>query len=164
MRKELLSFLIACAVALAVFTAYHAFTRGQTGGAAFAAIGSGFDESIKGQKYSRSEKRALSRSISYNPEHILKMTGQDIRAALHEPGLIRREAPTIIWQYRSEACVLDIYFSTPQQDAGLATVVHYELRGRGQDGAEAGKTCVKDIIDAQNGPQMVDVSAFYKSP
>lgn len=164
MRKDLLSFLIACGVAIAVFAAFQAFNRSGDG-AAHAAIDSSGDEVQNNQKYSRAGRKDMRRSISYNPDLLLNLTGQDIRAVLQEPSLIRREEPTVIWQFRSEACVLDLYFTTTHKDAADAKVVYYEVRGREQNGDEkTGNACMKDIVDEHNNPRMVDVSTFYKSP
>ena len=61
------------------------------------------------------------------------------REAMGAPSLIRHEPPAEVWQYRSEACVLDIYFydSTRNPRADYA-----ELRDRGNDDSLDTSTCL----------------------
>ena len=162
MRKKLLSLLMACVVSLTVLGLHHALKTDHEG-TAFASI----DRNVeKGHEYSRAEQKNLRRSISYHPENLLKMNGRDVRGVLSEPGLVRKDSPTIVWQYRSESCVLDLYFSTMEKDADLSPVIHYEMRARekGVDDEAISAVCVREIVQAHNGPRMVGAGSFYKSP
>jgi hypothetical protein len=157
MRNNFIGLLATLAVCVTLLGAGHVL-RDKGHGFALA--------SADGHFYTASEIYALRKSLSYNPETILYMTGQDLRAALSEPGLVRRDAPVIVWQYRTERCVLDVYFETESEDAGLSSVSHFEARSR-EDAAtksEPYENCARDIIREQGGWRMVDVGAIYKAP
>jgi hypothetical protein len=62
-------------------------------------------------KRAKPAARGLAKDISLHPEKMLSVRGQDIKSILREPELIRHESPTTIWQYRTDACVLDVYFA-----------------------------------------------------
>ena len=108
-------------------------------------------------------RRTLVRDISLHPAKLLTVRGQDVKAALREPELVRHEAPTTIWQYRTDACVLDIYFSG-NSDPLLLPVTHYEIRARTKGGSDDDMQaiCVSELARKSGRPRMVDVSALYK--
>ncbi len=111
-----------------------------------------------------SERRHMAQDISFHPEKILQVTGADIQSVLREPELIRRDGPTTIWQYRTDACVLDIYFSG--KDPLVSGVAHYEMRARGKGGQAAGKAspdCPRSLVRSGSRAQMIGVSALYKA-
>ena len=157
MHKDFLSLLTTLFVCLVLLGLHHAF-KDEGDGAAMA--------SVDGRVYSSSEMLGLRRALSAHPDKLLDLKGQDVRAALHEPSLIMSEAPTIIWQYRTDACVLDVYFKTEEGDASSAGVSYYEGRTREDDASKsvADKSCLREIISEQGGWRMVDVSAIYKAP
>jgi hypothetical protein len=55
------------------------------------------------------------------------MTAAALAAKLGEPDFKRQEESAQIWQYRGEACVLDVFL---YQDAGELKVVHAVSRSR----------------------------------
>jgi len=60
-----------------------------------------------------------------DPRRLLRMNRQSLATLLGKPQFVRREADARVWQYRSEACVLDLFLY------GVATaheVIHYEFR------------------------------------
>lgn len=69
----------------------------------------------------------LERRVRGNTNALMGMTTADITAMLDAPPLRRAEGPVEVWQYRTEACVLDLYLKTENK---TATVVHYEFRVR----------------------------------
>lgn len=158
MRRKLLSYFIILVAVLAVITINRAITRIDGGGTAQASLGAMGEVRAENRK-------GLARDISLHPEHILTIRGQDIKTVLREPELIRIEAPTTIWQYRTDACVLDVYFAG-DKDPLLSPVAHYEIRARAKDVSDAAiaETCVRDLARKSGRPRMVDVSALYKRP
>lgn len=64
------------------------------------------------------------------------------REAMGAPSLIRHEPPAEVWQYRSEDCVLDIYFydSTRNPRADYA-----ELRDRHSDESLNSTACLATL-------------------
>jgi hypothetical protein len=74
---------------------------------------------------------ALQGALAQNPSLLGKLSGKDVTLMLAAPDLERRDAPSVVWQYRSSRCVLDVYY-TAQGEAELnaVKVSHYELRAR----------------------------------
>lgn len=128
-----------------------------TAQASLGAMGAPFGEARQ------ASRKSLAKDISLHPEKMLSVRGQDIKSILREPELIRHESPTTIWQYRTDACVLDVYFAG-ETDALLLPVAHYEIRARGKDAsdAEIQETCVRELSRKSGRPRMVDVSRLYK--
>lgn len=108
--------------------------------------------------------KALRRKISYTPEALLQLNTQHIRGLFNEPGLVREEAPITIWQYRTDVCVLDLYFKGSSKNS-FKPVAHYEIRARekGAKDEDVQEDCVGEVLRSRNGFQMVGVSNFYKS-
>jgi hypothetical protein len=112
------------------------------------------------------QKRHIRRAVISEPKNLLKLHGFSVMAALDKPEIIRKDLPAVVWQYRHNACVLDIYFNTKNDKAEHAAVVHYEMRSRTADASHDApdeKACLRDIIENGAETQMVGVSAFYKS-
>lgn len=82
------------------------------------------------------------------PTSVLGLGPRDLEKLLGAPKLVRRDAPAEIWQYRSEACVLDVFL---YQVAAGAEVKYAEAR---TIWAEPAKTdeCV-NAIRQQNLPE-----------
>lgn len=101
-----------------------------------------------------SQKRYLLTSLSARPDHILKVMGKDVQAVFRSPELIRQDLPTIIWQYRSKSCVLDVYFTAQDEDPLFSPVVHYEFRQRDAkawhkdvaSGREIETACMREML------------------
>ncbi len=108
----------------------------------------------------------LLKTVIYRPDNLLYVTAKDVRALLHEPEMVRVDAPTMVWQYRSDECVLDIFFKANSEADINAPVKHYEIRSRAQgvEDYHVRKTCVRGIMANRTAPQMVDVSKIYKNP
>ncbi|WP_420402986.1 hypothetical protein [Nisaea sp.] len=62
-----------------------------------------------------------------DPSRLLDLHRGDLSAILGEPAFVRRDMSAEIWQYRTEACVLDLFLYELGQ--GLA-VTYYEFRSR----------------------------------
>lgn len=157
MRNKTLSFLIAAGVMIFVVSSFY-MIKHKIGGEALASV---YTENF-GAK--RTARVAVLKKISHNPDAVLNLTGQDIQAALKAPGLIRRDLPTIIWQYRSDSCVLDIYFKATSDNVEQMKASHYEMRQRQGHAENFEKIeCANSIARTQSGMRMVDIKAIYKA-
>ena len=82
--------------------------------------------------------------IDADPAQLLKMAPAALRARLGEPIQQRREAKGRVWQYRSKACVLDI-FLYPDGAEASPRVTYLEARDRA--GAPvATRGCLEKIL------------------
>lgn len=160
MRNKILSILMACMVGLGILAFQH-LMKDETDGQAFASAGLSSSRLDTIQKLPDTSDD-LRRSISYTPDNVLKLTGQELRSVLKDPGLVRHESPTTMWQYRTSSCVLDVYFGAGAESAPVA---HYEIRARekGVEDTTVRQNCMRDLVRQQNGFHMVDVSSFYKA-
>ena len=64
------------------------------------------------------------------PKHLLGLDGGRVSQLLGPPDFRRRDNPAEIWQYRSAACVLDLFLYGKQGGAG-GRVTHVEMRDLG---------------------------------
>ena len=62
-----------------------------------------------------------------SPRQFLGQDGHRVAARLGPANFVRRDGAAEVWQYRADACVLDIYLY--KEKAGL-TVAHVDLRKR----------------------------------
>ena len=119
-------------------------------GTAMAAGNAYLGEVMEPRVYSEGERRNLLKRISRKSDSLLKMTGEDLLATLDAPELVRAELPTVVWQYRSVSCVLDVYLASMYEDAAHAPVVHYEMRARTKDvkDGEVKKDCIGSLVNS----------------
>ena len=110
-------------------------------------------------------RRNMRREINGNHQAILNLTGGDIQAVLSEPEMVRQDSPTIVWQYRNENCVLDVFFTTADQNALSAPAVHYEMRSRKDASADQDiqKNCMRSLLRRGSPIQFTDIESFYKA-
>ena len=80
-----------------------------------------------------------------DPMALLGLARADVAALLGPPGLLRRDPPAEMWQYRNEACVLHLFLYAVGADTGYE-VRHVELRGRA--GAPVPARCFAALINA----------------
>jgi hypothetical protein len=73
---------------------------------------------------------------------ILGLDGGAVRKLLGEPGLIRREEPAEVWQYRTASCVLDVVL---YDQASGARVVYTEARTPTAEPTQA-DPCLSDVL------------------
>lgn len=83
-----------------------------------------------------------------DPNRLMGESPDAIVADLGEPEMRRQERPVEVWQYRSEACVFDVYFDSASP-AVEPVVVFYEARSRSEGSADA-SNCLRQIL-ALNG-------------
>ncbi len=160
LRNNSLSVLIALFVGLSVFGAKELLKTDETGRAQAAAA----NIAAESGKIHNALQADILREISYNPNAVLRLKGRDIVEALKAPGLIRKDLPTVIWQYRSDQCVLDVFFKTSSGEVESARPAHYELRMRdGREDQESVAACMKNIARHKTGLRMVDLKSVYKA-
>jgi hypothetical protein len=71
----------------------------------------------------------LASATPRDPGVLIGLDPDGVEAMLGPPDLRRDEAPAALWQYRNEACVLDLYFF-PDAGGGPVTVADYAARAR----------------------------------
>lgn len=70
---------------------------------------------------------AMQAALTQKPDNIRHLTTMDIKLAMAEPDLDRKDGRSHVWQYRTESCVLDVYW---RQGGKRQKVSHYEFRAR----------------------------------
>ena len=80
-----------------------------------------------------------------DPIHSASILGLDsgaVRKLLGEPGLIRRDKPAEVWQYRTASCVLDVVL---YDQASGSRVVYTEARTPTAEPTQA-DPCLSDVL------------------
>lgn len=165
MKHETLSFGLALAAILVVFFTIQSF-KGTEGQAQAAATGLAGKTIGQDAMLSASDKRAIRRTIMNSPRGIMELNGREVRAVLNQPELVRRDEPTVVWQYRNESCVLDVYFTTRHSKVAASPVAHYEIRARevGVEDDAVQATCVADMVrERTGGVNFVNLDGIYKA-
>ncbi|MCC6597665.1 MAG: hypothetical protein IT559_02615 [Alphaproteobacteria bacterium] len=163
MKPDFLSFLIAGALVTGIFLVNRGF-EGDVIAAHAATSAFSVHEIEKGASVAPQRRRALRRAISTDSKNLLDQPGYFIRAVLSEPEMIRRDSPTVVWQYRNASCVLDLYYTTQQKNELKAPVVHYEIRARekGVRDEDVQESCVRDLARAHSGKNFIRPESFYR--
>lgn len=81
------------------------------------------------------------------PDSLLGRDAGEVAELLGDPSFRRRDKPAELWQFRGEACVLDL-FLYPPATGGQHQVTHYGVRGRGQQTRTA-RDCFHDLLRAR---------------
>jgi hypothetical protein len=91
--------------------------------------------------------RSVQETIAHKPDMLLKLAGEDVRLILAAPDLQRVDQPSVIWQYRTASCVLDVYFTTGKDGSpDAADVAYYEVRSRaGGDAQPEAGACLQGL-------------------
>jgi hypothetical protein len=76
------------------------------------------------------------------PPKVLGLKPQDVELLLGVPKLVRRDEPAEVWQYRSQACVLDVFLYP--EATGAQQVRYLEARNMAAEPAVT-DDCVNDI-------------------
>jgi hypothetical protein len=159
MKKEYSSFVIACFLAIGVFVINNS-VRGTSNIAQAEPSPMGQLE----EAYSSRARDKISQNVVYSTDRILKLSGRDVYEILDQPELVRRDLPTVVWQYRNESCVLDVYFKASGDDVLAEPVVHYEVRGRSAVAQVAPRSCLSSLVKSSRSAfNVLDARAFYKS-
>jgi hypothetical protein len=83
-----------------------------------------------------------------DPVHSASILGLDsgaVRKLLGEPGLIRRDTPAEVWQYRTASCVLDVVM---YDQASGPRVVYTEARTPAAEPTQPGP-CLTDVLTSK---------------
>lgn len=161
LRREHFGFAIACFIAISLFALNYAFNDGArvAHAASYAAASRGV-----GEAYPHSLRRDIVRAISDSPEFVLRLSGRDMYEILDKPEFVRRDLPTVVWQYRTDSCVLDLYFTASGDNVLSEPVVHYEVRGRGVSGENVSeRACVSALVKPREAFSLINAKAFYKA-
>ena len=163
MNKRYASFISACGLVVTAFLAVQFLSADDHQAMASSAVGGRMI--VEDGRYSMSQKRVLRQAILANADSLLDMRGSEIRAVLDQPELVRRDMPTVVWQYRNDLCVMDVYFTAGQNKVLDSPVVHYEARARHDaitdDYAQA--ICVDRLVRDNAPRRFVSFEAIYKS-
>jgi len=77
-----------------------------------------------------------------DPSRLLDLGRSDLSSILGKPAFIRRDMSAVVWQYRTEACVLDLFLY--ELDHAFS-VTYYEFRPR-RDAALARDDCFVSLL------------------
>ncbi len=81
-------------------------------------------------------------------EQLRGFPAAELARRLGEPDFVREEPPAVVWQYRSEDCVLDLFFYRSGDELLLA---HAETRDREVAGASA-SDCYAEVVARRARP------------
>lgn len=70
---------------------------------------------------------ALQVAILQAPDNVKKLNANEIKLALSKPDLERKDGSNHLWQYRTDACVLDVYW---KQQKASKPISYFEIRQR----------------------------------
>lgn len=83
---------------------------------------------------------------SVTPEHLSGLDETALGELLGQPTVIRREAAAEIWQYRTGACVLDLFlYAEPPEADGRVT--HLEARNSRDASPADARACLASLSD-----------------
>ncbi len=77
-----------------------------------------------------------------DPSRLLDLRRHDLSTILGKPAFIRRDMSAVVWQYRTDACVLDLFLYEFNQDLA---VTYYEFRPR-RDRVLVRDECFVDLL------------------
>lgn len=73
----------------------------------------------------------IQKKAAENPDALFGLNATEIELMLAKPDLQRKDYPSVAWQYRSNSCVVDVFYTTPNEgDMAQAQVQHFEMRSR----------------------------------
>lgn len=79
--------------------------------------------------------------VNDDPDQLLGMTPDSVDTLLGAPALVRRDGDAEVWQYRSDICVLDLFFY-----GSVKQVEHVDLRDRGDGSPVAVRACFARML------------------
>ncbi len=72
------------------------------------------------------------------PERLMAQDAAAAESLLGQPDMVRREPPAEIWQYRTRACTVDLFFYPSPNDPNRREVVYVEARDTQAEAGDAG--------------------------
>ena len=164
MYKNRLYFVAFCVLSIAVFIAYQSLYGSKSSQAYASLSAEGAGQTLLNYKPAR--KRILRSRLRRDADAMLDLTGHDIAQIFDAPELVRRDVPTTIWQYRNDACVLDVYFTVGESgEVSRSDVVHYEIRERDSRSTKALdiSSCISNLLSNDTMISLIDVNAALKA-
>ena len=79
-----------------------------------------------GETTPRLAMRPMNKLAPPDPGRLIGMGREEVAGLLGPPSFRRRDDPALVWQYRSAACILDVFL---YRDGADYSVVHFEVRG-----------------------------------
>lgn len=166
MKKSEKNFALACLLVFVFVVGLKTTVLRDEGQAQASSVAILSDVAEDGFEYSSVRRRHLSAVLARDPERLLTLKGRDVRQVFRIPELVRSDLPTVVWQYRGDACVLDIYFTASKTDVSDNPVVHYEIRERNtRDASHVSDTsCMEEITQPRmRFVSLFDFSGLYKA-
>ncbi len=83
-----------------------------------------------------------------DPEQVIGLDDAALEALLGRPAFRRDDSPALIWQYRSDGCLLDVFLYT-DGPAKPHRAVYYEVRGAATGepvGPAATRSCFRSLL------------------
>jgi len=146
--------------------AFHHLNSDMTSGSAHAAtVDASSPEAYQAShlRKSRLQIRSLAKNIYKKPNAIKGKEISSLAQIFYQPELTRIEGDIVMWQYRNEECVMDLYFEKGERPSGKEKVRHFETRFRDpQINNDDAGVCVHSLLKTSGAPRMVDVSAIFK--
>lgn len=84
--------------------------------------------------------------IDDDPKRLFGLDGNRVAVLLGPASFVRRDGPAEVWQYRADACVLDVYL---YRESGALTVAHVDLRKRAK-ATPPPRRCFRDMLTDVN--------------
>lgn len=79
-----------------------------------------------GEAAPRLAMRSVKKLAPPDPRRLIGMGQEDVAGLLGPPAFERKDDPALVWQYRSAACILDVFLYL---DGAAYSVAHFEVRG-----------------------------------
>lgn len=87
--------------------------------------------------------------VSSEPAVLTRLLPSEVQQLFDEPQTVRREAGSSMWQYRANACLLNLYFSS----AADGQVTQYRISPRRNGKAVSEADCLRAIRDEYTIPK-----------
>ncbi len=87
--------------------------------------------------------KSANSSVTADPGALMGLAPQQISEQLGAPELQRREPPAEVWQYRTSACVFNLYIYDEEEGR---RAVHYTARSRANGAVDAAQ-CLGSIVE-----------------
>ncbi len=66
--------------------------------------------------------------VSGAPDALNMLTQQEVTYILGAPAMTRHDADAVVWQYKSESCIVDVYFYKKSGDHAPSAVSYVDMR------------------------------------
>ncbi len=92
--------------------------------------------------------RGVQLGVAKNPDQLASLRQQDVELIFSKPHFVRNDGVTQVWQYRTESCVVDIYWqgSNVQNKAKFVEFRDRQLNGEMEANKSAPWHCVQSLV------------------